>query len=294
LLQRIRLRTGRTVAVLFDRFEDYLRCHRGTDISDAFDAEFSHAIAGREGRFVVAMHRDALPDFERLAQYIPNLLGYLTELKPLDRAEARNFIRQEAERRGIVIQPEIVDVLAKARASAFENGVRPFPLVMGITRLFDAAAGKASRTVSADMIGAYGGADRLILESLDMKIAGLNQTHRELFFRWGNILIDPNGRSVALSERSLTDYSGKLNRFAVSLMPRLVELEILRTIDLGNETRYEIARQSLVPIVRDWWQRQEAASISKRKARFRVRSISVAVGSIMAVYAAWLPITMRR
>jgi len=165
---------------------------------------------------------------------------------------------------------------------------------MGITRLFDAAAGKASRTVSADMIGAYGGADRLILESLDMKIAGLNQTHRELFFRWGNILIDPNGRSVALSERSLTDYSGKLNRFAVSLMPRLVELEILRTIDLGNETRYEIARQSLVPIVRDWWQRQEAASISKRKARFRVRSISVAVGSIMAVYAAWLPITMRR
>lgn len=33
MLARIRRRTGRPVALVLDQFEDYLRCHNGTDLS---------------------------------------------------------------------------------------------------------------------------------------------------------------------------------------------------------------------------------------------------------------------
>ena len=69
-------------------------------------------------------------------------------------------------------------------------------------------------------------------------------------------------------------------------------MRILRTIELGETVRYEIARDSLAPILRDWWKRREAMLIARRRARFRVRSVSLAVGSIAALYLIWLVISI--
>ncbi len=90
------------------------------------------------------------------------------------------------------------------------------------------------------------------------------------------------------------EYAGKLNRFGMALMPALMEVGILRTVELPGGMRYEIARDCYVPLIRDWWRRREAALIARRRAQFRVRSISVAIGSIVLVYIVWLIMSLRK
>ena len=63
---------------------------------------------------------------------------------------------------------------------------------------------------------------------------------------------------------------------------------ILRKIESTDAVRYEIARESLVPILRDWWERHEGAIVSRRRARFRKMSIWLAFGAIAGGYILWL------
>ena len=97
-----------------------------------------------------------------------------------------------------------------------------------------------------------------------------------------------------MSAEVLADYSGKLNRFALTTTPILIGEGILRTVETPETSRYEIARDSLAPIVRDWWRRHEATLVARRRAAFRVRSVSLAVGAILAVYALWLILSIKR
>jgi hypothetical protein len=55
------------VALVLDQFEDDLRCHAGTDISDDFDAELSKAIGSRAGRSVIGLQEQELAEFHRLS-----------------------------------------------------------------------------------------------------------------------------------------------------------------------------------------------------------------------------------
>jgi hypothetical protein len=44
----------------------------------------------------------------------------------------------------------------------------------------------------------------------------------------------------------------------------------------------------LTPIVSDWWERREAALQARRRANFRVRSISIAVTCIVVMYVVYI------
>jgi len=124
------------------------------------------------------------------------------------------------------------------------------------------------------------------MESLDPNLAKLNQTQTDLFFRWCGLLISP--------AEELNEYSGRLNRFAMSLIPVLLEEGILRTVELSGAIRYEIARDSLTPLIRDWWKRRETMMMARRRARFRMRSISLAAGAVLVLYIVWLFLTLRK
>jgi hypothetical protein len=292
--ERIRTRTGLKVALILDQLEDYVRCHSGSDRADSFDAELSHAIAGRECTFVAALQTHALDRFRRLEQYIPNFLGFHVELGPLPAEAARELLQRYGAERGAAFDPAVLDALVAAPAAAFEGGVHPFFLKAAAARLLDAADGRDRSQITAAAIEAYGGADRLILESLDPALQALNPTHTELFFRWCNLLISPDGSRLAVTKEALVDYSGKLNRFALTLIPALIEAGLVRSVEAEGTLRYEIAREPMTPMIRDWWHRREAAITARRRAKFRVRSLSVAAGSIVALYALWLILTMRR
>ena len=75
MLTRIHSVTGRPVALLFDQFEDYLRCHSGTSMSDSFDAELSTAVLSDASQMVVAMQDHGLRAFQRMEQFVPGLMA---------------------------------------------------------------------------------------------------------------------------------------------------------------------------------------------------------------------------
>jgi hypothetical protein len=45
----------------------------------------------------------------------------------------------------------------------------------------------------------------------------------------------------------------------------------------------------MAPIVRDWWQRREAATAAREKRRLRIQALSFgAVSVVVMIYAVWL------
>lgn len=289
LSRRVRSRTGRHLVLLLDQFEDYVRCHTGTDISDSFDAELAQAIAGRDLRCVVAIQDHAVPAFERFGQHIPNLLGYQVRLGDISATAGRAAVIVEARALGMDVEPAVLDLLLASPVVARNVGrAHPFFLKVATAQLY--AAGKSLRapTLKASLITDGGGVDRLIMESLDSIINEFGTTHVELLFRWCNVLISPEIRRLAVTEKGLTDYAGKLNRFALTLLPLATAAGILRSVATHEAIRYEIARECLTPILRNWWERREAAAVSRRRAVFRTTSLSLALGAIVLAYIIWI------
>jgi len=294
LLQRIRAATGKSAVVLLDQFEDYLRCHSNTVISDNFDAELAHAVATRKGMFVIGLQEYAIPAFERLGQHIPNLLGFQIRLQPLSVEAAKEAVLSEARAADLEVEPAALDALMSApvtvvpsRTASEENRVHPFFLKVATGVLLDAEARLKSPVMRAVTIEAQGGVDRVVLESLDGAIAELGFTEVDLLFRWCNILISPEKHRLSVTEKGLNDYAGKWNRFAPRLLELLTGSGVLRSLETPEAIRYEISRDCFAPILRDWWERREAVIVARRRAVFRVTSISVAVSSIVLIYVIW-------
>ncbi len=294
MLERVSKRTSRMVALLLDQFEDYVRCHFHTDISDAFDAELSNAIAGYYGRFVISLQDHGVKAFERFSQYIPNLLGFRVVLGPISQQAAREAFEREAARKGLEIEPSVVEALLQCPTVMLRDGVHPFFLMRGIRELLEATARLKSQVIRQGTLDGQGGPDRMILASLDGTIGELAKNQSELLFRWCNILISPEHHRLSLTEKALTDYAGKLNRFVPPTLAKLTASGILREVAMQDAPRFELAHDCLVPIVEDWWHRTEAALAARRRAQFRVRSISVAAGSILLSYLLWLFLSVRK
>jgi hypothetical protein len=296
LLQRIRTATGKSAVILLDQFEDYVRCHSNTVISDNFDAELAHAVATRKGMFVIGLQEYAIPAFERLGQHIPNLLGFQIKLPPLSVEAAREAVVSEARGVDLEVEPASLDALTSATRTVVipgkkpseEKKVHPFFLKVATGVLMDAEKRLKSPVVRAATIEARGGVDRLVLESLDGAIAEFGSTQVDLLFRWCNILISPEKHRLSVTEKGLNDYAGKWNRFAPRLLELLTGSGVLRTVETPEAIRYEISRDCFAPILRDWWERREAVIVARRRAVFRVTSVSVAVSSIVLMYVIWI------
>jgi hypothetical protein len=290
MLHYIRQRTGRRVAVLLDQFEDYVRCQTNTHQSDLFDADLGRVIAQREGCCVIGLHAHSIPPFERLQQHVPNLLGYHIRLQPLTPEVAEEAVRREAASRLIEeIEPAVMEALLTAPAIARQDGrVHPFFLKIATSRLLDAEYRTKSYKLRMSTVDAFDGVNRIVLESLDPIIQEFSVTHQDLLFRWFNILITVDNTRLSVTEKGLTEYAGRLNRFVLTLLPALVEKGVLRTLQTKDVLRYEVAHEGYAPILRDWWERREAKIIARRRAQFRVTSISVAVGAILVIYVVWI------
>jgi hypothetical protein len=293
LLERAQARTGKTVALVLDQFEDYLRCHSGTDVSDNFDAELSKAIGNRDGRFVIGLHEQELAEVHRLSQYVPNLMGYSFSLAPLTQDAAKQMVSATAAHNEMEIEPEAVDLLVAASTAIVPfasgpTGVHPLYAKLAAERLCGAESNLKSYQARAATVIANGGADRLILESLDFVIDNMGDVHTDLFFRWNLLLLTPDCHRQPVGEAALLEHAGRLNRFAATLLPLLQKNGILRAIELPMGVRYELTRDSMGVVIRDWWSRKESSIIARQRAMFRVRSISIAVGAIVLAYVAWL------
>lgn len=291
ILARAWMQIHRPVAILLDQFSDYLRFQSANDISEEFDAELANAITGRAGRFVIGQHPDTVALFQRLGQFIPNLMGYSVTLGPLPPEAAKQLVEKTVARAGLQIEPAAVDQIVTAPSvivPAAAPAVHPLFARLAAECLLAAESNLHSATARASTLAANAGVGRMLLESLDSPIHELGETNAELLFRWFPLLRGPDGRRLQVSEQALLDYAGKWNRFALALLPVLTECGMLRALDTPAGKRYELARDAVATVAYDWWQRREADIIARRRAAFRVRSISIAVGAILLVYLIYL------
>jgi hypothetical protein len=293
LLVRAQSRIGQPIALVLDQFEDYLRCHSGTDVSDNFDAELSKAISTRAGRFVIGMQEQELAEFNRLSQYVPNLMGFSFSLAPLTRDAAKQLVEAAAAHAEFELEPAAMELLITAPAAMVPfisgpPGVHPLFARLAAERLSAMETNLKSRHARAATVLANGGADRLILESLDPVIGSMGATHNELFFRWTPLLLGPDGHRLPASEATLLEHAGKWNRFVAALLPVLLKNGLLRTVEMPVGMRYELARDSMGVVIKDWWSREEATIVSRQRAMFRVRSISIAIGAIVIAYLVYI------
>lgn len=293
LLERAQTKTGKTVALVLDQFEDYLRCHSGTDVSDNFDAELSKAISNRAGRFVIGLQEQELAEFHRLSQYIPNLMGYSFSLAPITQDAAKEMVCATVAHADLEVEPAAVDLLVSAATAMVPfasgpPGVHPLYAKLAAERLCGAEANQKSQQARAETVLANGGADRMILESLDFVIDSMGDVHTDLFFRWNQLLLTPDAHRQPASEAALLEHAGRWNRFGATLLPLLQKNGLLRAIELPQGMRYELTRDSMGVVIRDWWSRKESAIIARQRAMFRVRSISIAVGAIVLAYLIYL------
>ncbi len=294
VLTKAQAKTGRPIAVLLDQFEDYVRCHSGTEVADDFDAQLANAISWRAGRFVIALQTPSVAAFERLGQYIPNLMGFTIRLPPLTPDAAKQLVTKIAARSEIELEPAAIEDLVAAPTALVTAGpdhpagVHPLFVRLGVERLCDVELVLKSTVGRASTLSANGGADRMIRESLDPAIQQLGVTHGELFFRLIPLLLSPADHRLAVSEKALVEHSGKWNRFLQTLLPMLIKSGLLRTVATQHGVRYEFGRESTCVSVRDWWVRAEARIVARQRAKVRVRSISMAVGAILLAYIIYL------
>ncbi len=279
ILALARKKTGRPVALLLDQFEDYLRMHSSTDVAETFDAELSHAINARDACFVIGIHDSGLTALERFSHAVPNLLGYRRPLEPLNGEAAAELIRALAANTGLEIEDEAVAALITES---------PLLLTLAAEELFAAERRLGSKRVRLTIIQARGGKERLAMESLDAAFNNLGATYNELLFRWAPLLEQP------AAETALMEHSGKWSQFARILLAELTRTGFLRTLTLSGQIQYELARHASAAILRDWWTRKEAELAARERAKFRVRSISIAGGAILAAYLIYLVMTWKK
>ena len=104
--------TGKRIALVLDQFEDYLRCHSGTDVADAFDAELARATRLEGAAPVIfGLQNHALATFARLQQLIPNLLGNHVQLEPLRKEDVSQWVEGAARRLRLEPEPGVTGVL---------------------------------------------------------------------------------------------------------------------------------------------------------------------------------------
>jgi hypothetical protein len=289
LLEHVRRHTHKAVVILLDQFEDYVRCHSNTVASDFFDAELAHAVATRKGIFVIGLQEHAIPAFERLKQHIPNLLGFPVRLAALEIEDAREAVIAEARRIELEVEPAALEALVTATVVASAPGkAHPFFLKVAVATLLQGEARVKSRSLLAAAIETRGGVDRIVLESLDTSIAELNSTQADLLFRWCTLLISSEKHRLSVTEKGLTDFAGKLNKFVPTLLEQLTANGIFRAVETPDAVRYEIARECYAVILRDWWERREAVLVARRRAAFRVKSLTVAISAIVLMYIVWI------
>lgn len=275
LLKQVEAKAEKPVAVFLDQFEDYLLCHAGTNVSDDFDAQLSHAISSRAARFVIAIHPAAVPELERLSQFVPNLLGYTLALPPLDTEAVKDAARRIAARAGLQIEAAAVEEIAKAD---------PALAILAARCLRDAELQARSPAARLSTLRENGGAERMALRSLDETIGRLRPSHRRLLLQWAPALVSVDRHRLAASQNTLAERSGLSADAVREPLDALIGAGLLRRIDTTRGMRFQLPRDSMAPVIRDWWTRTTAQKAALRQTLFRAVSVLVGTIAIVALF----------
>jgi hypothetical protein len=314
---------GGSILVLLDQFEEYFLYHAPTDPENTFEAEFARAVNREEidAGFLLVLREDGLSKLDRFRSRIPNLLSNMVRLNHLDAVSAEAAIRKPLEvykqefpgspSPSTIENDLVARILTEVRSgrislsqsagagqakgsedtAAIET---PF-LQLILTKLWTEEAEAGSPILRLSTFERLGGAQTIARTHLDHVMEELDPTEQEVCSRFFDRLVTPSGAKIAQSETDLRDYAGNLADSVPTVLHRLSNARIVRTIgtlpDSLDVTRYEIFHDILAAAILDWRrryaQRQEVVkqaedrAMLERQVNNRTRQLRWVIGGLL-------------
>ena len=141
-----------------------------------------------------------------------------------------------------------------------ENGARieaPY-LQLVMQRLWDEEHAAGATTLRAATIDRLGGAQHIVEEHLEGAMAKLTAEQKDVAARIFNHLVTPSGTKIAHEIPDLADFGQVSEPELAPLLATLSGRRILRSVDEGDATRFEIFHDVLAQPVLAWRAEHEA------------------------------------
>jgi WD40 repeat protein len=272
---------GRDVYVVLDQAEEYFLYHAEDGGPGSF-AEALPAVLTTMPRVnvLISLREDSLAKLDRFAGRVPGLFGNTLRLDRLDRAAARSAVLRPAERyaqltgESVTVEPALVErVLDEVGAGQIEPALGGLGAVEGggdgarieapylqlvMQRLWDEEHSGASTTLRLETVERLGGAQRIVEEHLDGAMAELAPEQKDIAGRIFNHLVTPSGTKIAHEVPDLADFAHVPESELAPVLATLSERRILRSVDEGGATRFEIFHDVLAQPVLAWRTGHEA------------------------------------
>ena len=307
----------RDVYLVLDQAEEYFLYH-ADDVGPGSLADELPALLAGPGRVnvLVSLREDALAKLDRFTGRIPGVFANTLRLDRLDRESARAAIVRPVERFAeltgtqVAVEPELVErVLDEVGAGRIDPALGGLGAVDGVDessrieapylqlvmqRLWGEERAVASDALRLQTLERLGGAHHIVEEHLEGAMAELTAAQKDVAARLFNHLVTPSGTKIAHELSDLADF-GQVPRHDVSpVLEALAERRILRSLEEGEDRRYEIFHDVLAQPVLAWRARhrtereveRELAERQRRRSRLqRLLALGAAVVALVAVIA---------
>lgn len=254
-------RTGATVLVLLDQFEDEMFYGAGHGGAAPFETQLPELVGhlGLRARFLISVRDDAIAQLDRFRQTIPDLLQASMRVQPLAGDAARRAISGPLDRynelaapdRRVELDDELVDaVLDQVRAGrvsfeqtgqgrAGQNGsdgaeatgdaiggqpggqIEASYLQLVLATVWERELGSGSRRLRRSTLAELGEAETIVRTHLDDVMAELPPGERETAVDVFDRLVTPTGTKIALRTADLVAYSDRPAEEVTGLIEQL-------------------------------------------------------------------------
>jgi WD40 repeat protein len=271
----------RDVYLVLDQAEEYFLYHADDSGPGSF-AEALPAVLATLPRvnILVSLREDSLAKLDRFAGRVPSLFGNTLRLDRLDRNAARAAVLRPAERYAeltgetVTVEPALVErVLDEVGAGQIEPALGGLGAVEGaedgarieapylqlvMQRLWDEEHAAGATILRAATVDRLGGAQHIVEEHLEGAMAMLTAEQKDVAARIFNHLVTPSGTKIAHEVPDLADFGQVSEAELAPLLSTLSGRRILRSVDEGDVTRFEIFHDVLAQPVLAWRAEHEA------------------------------------
>jgi len=300
---------GGDLYVILDQTEEYFLYHGAEGGPGTFADEFPDVVGSFELRvnFLLAIREDALAKVDVFRRRIPSVLDNYLRLDHLEPEAARAAIVEpiEAYNRlvdgaaAVSIEPALVDAVleqvvtgrvdvgAAGRGSIDLNGgaVRietPY-LQLVMRRIWDEEREAGSSALRLETLERLGGAEQIVRDHVELALAGLTESEKDVAARLFDHLVTPSGTKIAHDTADLAQYAGAREAEVLPVLAKLGNERILRSVSAADArgSRYEIFHDVLAEPVLAWksqYEQMRALETAAATARTRHRRLAVVAG----------------
>jgi WD40 repeat protein len=301
------------VYLMLDQIEEYFLYHRRDD-GGPLAGELEEILTRPDLRVhvLLGVRDDALAELDAFKARLPGLFGNVLRLDHLDRDGARSAIAgplEEYARLGgasVTAEPALVEaVIEQVAAGRIEQGLTgrggvetdgsverveaPY-LQLVMERLWHVERARGSTVLSRATLDELGGAAQVVEQHLELALAGLAVTERDVASRLFNHLVTPSGTKIAHGVGDLARYVGSPDDGLEHILRNLAAQRIVRPLpgSNGGGARYEIFHDVLADAVLGWRARHEterALEVERAEAWRRHRRLALVAGVALAALA---------